>query len=211
MDKATAPSEHAAGPDKDQTRKQFRSLRSELSRAEQQDAAYALAHQAEPLLEELYDGAPGTIAGYLSVGAEPGTAHLMELLAARGYDVVVPVCEPGYKLSWTRWGLDVEMAPSPRSWVSEPVGPRLEFDDLPPLKLVLVPALVLDRRGNRMGHGGGYYDRFLASLYLEPNRPATVGVVHTHEVVEPGTFECDPHDMTIDGVLTPTEFSWFSR
>ncbi len=211
MDKTEAPSDRDAGPSKEETREQFRSLRSELSRAEQLAAARGLAHQVEALLEELFGGTPGTVAAYLSVGAEPGTAQLMKLLAARGHDVVVPVCEPGYNLSWTRWADGVELAPSPRSWVREPVGPRLEFNDLPPVGLVLVPALVLDRKGNRMGQGGGYYDRFLAGLYLGPNRPATVGVVHSHEVVEQGTFECDPHDMPIDGALTPTEFSWFSR
>lgn len=210
MDKIAAQSGNAA-PAKDETRKRYRSLRSQLSEAGQEEATQALARHSGPLLEEVFDGVPGTVAAYLSLGAEPGTAQLLELLVEKGYDVVVPVCESAYRLSWTHWSPDVELAPSPRSWVSEPVGPRIEFDDLPPVGLVLVPALVLDRKGNRMGQGGGYYDRFLAGLYLNPNRPATVGVVHAHEVVEPGTFECDPHDMPIDGVLTPGEFSWFSR
>ncbi len=211
MDSTAPQAPHHTRPEKELTRQRYRSLRKELTDTEQQNAAQGLLHHAQPLLEELYKGTPGTIAAYLSIGSEPGTAPLLELLAEQGYDVVVPVCEKDYRLSWTHWSPEVELVPSPRSWVREPSGPRSAFHELPEVPLILVPGLVLDQDGNRMGQGGGYYDRFLADVYQHPNRPATVGVVHAHEVVEPGTFACDPHDMRLDGVLTPAEFSWFSR
>jgi 5-formyltetrahydrofolate cyclo-ligase len=63
--------------------------------------------------------------------------------------------------------------------------------------VVLVPALAVDRRGRRLGRGGGYYDRTLASLA----GPA-YAVVYDDEVVEEVPVE--PHDVAVAGALTPS-------
>lgn len=204
-------------PAKEQTRQHFRSLRSALTEDQRQQAAVGLSRGIGTVLQGV-DGnaAGGTVAAYLSVGSEPGTSPLLEVLTEGGYDVVVPVCEPRYQLSWVRWWPGAELAPSTRSWVHEPVGQRFRFEELEGARLILVPGLVLDEHGHRMGQGGGYYDRFLADVYRQAGvdntspgaRPLTVGVAHDHEVVAAGTFACDPHDMPLDGILTPERFFW---
>ena len=61
---------------------------------------------------------------------------------------------------------------------------------------MLVPALAVDRHGRRLGQGGGSYDRAL------PRTSApVVAVVFGDEVLD--TLPAEPHDRSVDGVLTP--------
>ena len=58
-----------------------------------------------------------------------------------------------------------------------------------------MPGLAFDEKGNRLGYGGGYYDRFLAG---EPNHP-TVALCYDFQLVE--TLETDEFDIPVDLVL----------
>jgi 5-formyltetrahydrofolate cyclo-ligase len=69
--------------------------------------------------------------------------------------------------------------------------------------LLLVPCVGYGPRGVRLGYGGGFYDRTLATL--EP-RPLTVGVAYSHGYVPWLTPE--PHDVPLDAVLTDEGLAW---
>ena len=63
--------------------------------------------------------------------------------------------------------------------------------------VVLVPGLAFDRRGGRLGRGGGYYDRFLPAL---PPWAPRVGVVSERLVVQ--ALPTDPHDVPMTHLAT---------
>lgn len=65
------------------------------------------------------------------------------------------------------------------------------------IDLVVVPALAFDPQGNRLGRGGGYYDRFLARLKPEV---VTVGLVFDQQIVD--SIPVNSHDVTVDIVVT---------
>jgi len=69
---------------------------------------------------------------------------------------------------------------------------------LGPIDLMLVPGVAFDRRANRLGRGGGYYDRFIA---LHPAIP-TIGVGYDFQYLS--ALPIDPWDRTLCAVLTPT-------
>ncbi len=195
--------------DKETARAFFRDRRSERSAEDRLRAGTAFAQQVLDGLQRLKIPAGTTVPAYLSVGSEPSTRTLLPALEDAGYEVVVPICEPHYRLSWARWFTGVELARSPRAWVDEPVGERFGPEIMAGLPLILVPGLAVDSHGNRMGQGGGYYDRFLASL---PNGGGTkiVGLFYSDEVVPAGTFEFTALDAPLDGVVTPDGWTWFS-
>lgn len=62
--------------------------------------------------------------------------------------------------------------------------------------LVIVPGVVFDRRGYRIGYGGGYYDRFLAQ---EPNHP-TIALCYDFQLVP--RLDADPHDIPVDTIFS---------
>ncbi|GBQ21974.1 5-formyltetrahydrofolate cyclo-ligase [Gluconacetobacter sacchari] len=96
----------------------------------------------------------------------PGEVDLRGLCAGLhegGYGVLLPETPPrGLPLCFRRWRPDAEMRPG-RFGTLYPDGAMARPD------LVFVPLLGFDRRGFRLGYGGGYYDRTLAEL---PGVPA---------------------------------------
>lgn len=196
--------------DKETARAFFRARRSERPAEERRRAGIAFGQQVLDGLQRLRIPAGTTVPAFISVGSEPSTRTLLPALEDAGYDVVVPICEPDYRLSWARWYTGVELARSPRAWVDEPVGERFGPEIMAGLPLVLIPGLAVDSDGNRMGQGGGYYDRFLASLPGGADRTKIVGLFYSDEVVPAGTFEFTALDAPLDGVVTPDGWTWFS-
>ncbi|EMY35459.1 5-formyltetrahydrofolate cyclo-ligase [Arthrobacter crystallopoietes BAB-32] len=195
--------------DKETARNHFRSMRRDMTDAERREAAQQLCSVVMAGLEPL-GLLPGQIvAAYLSTGPEPSTDLLLPALEKAGYKILVPVCEPGYQLSWTRWYDGVELARSPRAWVYEPVGERLPLQVMTDVALLLIPGLSVDTDGNRMGQGGGYYDRFLAAMDTLPSKPRQAGVFYAHEVVPSGTFEVTNLDAPLEGAVSPEGWTWF--
>lgn len=146
---------------------------------------------------------PPTVAAYLGVDPEPDTVPLLGELHRLGCDVVVPVCEPAYQLSWVRWLPGIALERSVRAPLLEPVGPRYAFAELERVLLILVPALGVDRAGNRVGQGGGYYDRFLAQYPVDaPGAVSRLGVVYRSEVLPNGVIPAEPYDQPLAGAFT---------
>jgi 5-formyltetrahydrofolate cyclo-ligase len=195
--------------DKETARQHFRALRRGLTEEERRKAAQDLRDVVLEGLEPLGISPGATVAAYLSTGPEPSTELLLPALEAAGYKVLVPVCEPGYQLSWTHWYDGVELVRSPRAWVYEPVGERFANSVMTGVSLLLIPGLAVDTDGNRMGQGGGYYDRFLAALELLPERPRKAGVSYSHEVVPAGTFEVTNLDAPLEGSVSTDGWRWF--
>jgi len=158
-------------------------------------AAAALRVQAA-LRAVLVGSAIGTVAGYQPFGAEPGGPDLPAVLAGwlpPGGRLLLPVVRPDRSLDWTRYRSGT--VPSP----TNPPGPRLGVSAIGSVGLVVVPALAVDRRGVRLGRGGGAYDRALALL-----APGTevVALLHDGELVD-GHLPAEPHDRRVTAVITP--------
>ena len=77
--------------------------------------------------------------------------------------------------------------------IPEPVADEPEADD--PNALVLMPGLAFDPEGNRMGYGGGFYDRFLAA---EPEHP-TLALCYGFQMLP--RLETEAHDIPVDQVI----------
>ena len=167
----------------------------------------ALAHAFDTALGDRFRAVtPGpTIATYLSVGTEPGTAPLNALFATLAVSILAPVLTDDGDLDWAVADTDsLAEQPGLRS-TREPTGARLGRNAITNADLVLVPALAVDRAGHRLGRGGGSYDRALTRVQAT----ATVlAVVHDDEVLN--AVPSEPHDRPVDGVLTPSGVIYFA-
>ncbi len=175
-------------------------LRAELraarrARGPRPDEGPALAARVLALPEV---GSATTVAAYVAGPLEPATAVLVERLLARGMRVLLPVVLPDLDLDWA--ADDGARRPGTGPGALEPGGPRLGPAAVAGAQVVVVPALAVDRRGRRLGQGGGSYDRALARVAAGA---LVVALVHDDELVEQ-PVPVQPHDRPVDVVVTPT-------
>jgi 5-formyltetrahydrofolate cyclo-ligase len=137
-----------------------------------------------------------TVAAYVPVGTEPGGPGLPDVLRAAGFAVLLPVLEPDGDLDWALH--TGELLPGPRGLL-QPAGPRRGHDAIRDAAAVIVPAVAVDRRGVRLGRGGGSYDRALARL-----RPRTPVLALLYDGELTITLPEEAHDRRVGTVVTPS-------
>ena len=176
-------------------RKDLLAARARLSVAERRAAGRALRDTVLGLPET---GMAGAIAAYISVGAEPETTGLVFALWKRGSYVLLPVLQDDFDLDWASYEGPDSLAPGPFGLL-EPTEPRRGPDAIRSADLVIVPALAADRDGNRLGRGGGCYDRALARVGASV---PTVALLYDHELLD--EVPAGAHDQRIRAVAQPT-------
>lgn len=130
------------------------------------------------------------VAGFWPLAGEIDIRPLLLAFAARGHPVALPVTpRRGLPLTFGRWRPGDALAPG-RYGTMLPAGEAVVPD------VLLVPLLAFDRRGHRLGYGGGYYDRTLAAL---PGARAIGCAYAAQEVPE---VPAGPYDVALHAVAT---------
>lgn len=138
----------------------------------------------------------GTVAAYVSVGSEPGTGHLLDALLAAGTRVLLPVLRPDNDLDWAVHTGPDGLVKAARG-LYEPAGARLGVDAVRTADVVIVPGLAVSPTGDRLGRGGGSYDRALARV---PEGTPVAVLLYDDEVGL--AVPTDPHDVPVGFALT---------
>lgn len=162
---------------------------------EQRAAAGRVIRDA--LLERPEVQMAGTIAVYYSVGAEPGTHSLVYALWKRGSYVLLPLLRPDGDLDWASYEGPESLVPGPRGLL-EPGEPPRGPGAVARADVVLAPALAVDGAGNRLGRGGGSYDRALARV--GPLVPL-IALVYDAELLD--RVPAEPHDVKVRAAVSP--------
>ena len=139
----------------------------------------------------------GTVAAYYSVGAEPDTHGLVYALWKRGTYVLLPLLRPDGDLEWASYEGPDSLVPGPRG-LREPAEPPRGVQAVARADVVLAPALAVDQAGNRLGRGGGSYDRALARV--GPLIPV-IALVYDDELL--GHVPAEPHDTPVRAAVRP--------
>ncbi|WP_238993015.1 5-formyltetrahydrofolate cyclo-ligase [Jiangella aurantiaca] len=183
-----------------------RALRERILARRRDLDATALASAASRLRDVVLGlpevAAASTVATYVSVGREPGTGPLVEALSDDGVDVLLPVLLPGGDVDWARYTGPQHLVPAARGLL-EPDGERLGPAAVTAAPVLLVPGLAVDRRGHRLGRGGGSYDRVLARVLGSTTPVFTCVLLHDGEVLDIPVPR-EPHDVPVDAVATPS-------
>lgn len=138
---------------------------------------------------------------YYGTGSEPDTARLLPHLTKVGKVIALPCCLKAGEMEFRRYL-------GPDRLRQGPFGIPQPDDSCPILSptadaLLLAPALCCDRRGFRLGHGGGYYDRYLARYPL-----FTLALCRKALLMD--RLPAEPHDRPLALILTESESLSFS-
>lgn len=176
-------------------------LRARLRRL-RRDLAAAAPDAAKQVCEHLPLGrlpAFACYSGYHAMGSELDPSPLIRHLARTGALFAMPAAEAvDAPLAFRAWDSrdtavrDLFGVPAP-----PPSAPELHPD------LVICPLLAFDRRGGRLGQGGGHYDRTIANL--RAMKPVFVlGLAYSGQEVE--DLPLESHDARLDAILTETGY-----
>lgn len=184
-----------------QLRQQYLNARASQTSAQRQLAAQQVSERLLALPELQV---PRTIASYYSVKAELPTAALNEQLQHHGHQLALPVLHPfrcGHLLflklhSQTHWDTNQFGIPEPQLNVQEVV-------PIQQLEIILVPLVAFDAQGNRLGMGGGYYDRTLQHWHQGRHQLLPIGLAYDQQFIE--HLPAQPWDIPLAMVITPSK------
>lgn len=172
-------------------RKQLRQQRKQLSPAEQQFANFALIDPACRLIERYQ---AQHIAAYLPFDGEISPLPLFEKLANSGKSLYLPVLHPFSKGQLLFLRYQADQLRSNRFGILEPMLDVRNVLPLPLLDLIFVPLVGCDKALNRLGMGGGFYDRTLPHT-----KAVRVGLAHRCQQVE--QLPTEPWDQPLDELI----------
>lgn len=188
--------------EKKRLREQYLEQRQSISGTRRLQASRAVAqHFADhPILAF----AP-SFAGYASMRGELDILPLFEHMTRYGKTTALARMDSATQLlSFHRWSPGDALEIS--SWgVREP---RADTPSLIP-QIILTPLLAFDARGFRLGYGGGWYDRTIATLRRHPHPPLFIGVGYAAQ--EAAHLPTLPTDAPLDGILTEFGVSMFTH
>lgn len=142
-----------------------------------------------------------TVAAYVSIDTEPGTAGLLQALQAAGKRVILPILLPDNDLDWGVYRGDEHLVPAGRGLL-EPDGGPLGSGAIATADVVLVPGLAVSEWGLRLGRGGGSYDRVLGRV---PVGTFTCVLLYDDEVGR--DVPAEPHDRRVLAAASPAGIS----
>ena len=132
-----------------------------------------------------------TIYGYLPYNQEVRTVPMLEQAIKDGKRVAVPKCY-GEEMRFIYMD-DLNKVEKGYANIPEPIDDEPVADDK--TALVLMPGMAFTKEGHRMGYGGGFYDKFLAS---EPDHP-TVALCYDFQMLD--YIPTEDYDIPVDCVL----------
>jgi 5-formyltetrahydrofolate cyclo-ligase len=180
-----------------------RALR-QSARAARAALVQSLAHPVRTALEAAlagialpFLGRPGLLASHFALGDEIDPSHLEAAAQAAGWALAFPRVTGDQPLAFHPC-CRTDLQPGFRG-ISEPPA------DLPQARpdLLLVPLLAADRQGNRLGQGGGHYDRTLAALRAQGPLRA-IGLAWDMQIID--ALSARAWDQPLDAIATPTAF-----
>ena len=151
------------------------------------------------LLSVVADHKGKVLSGYMPIRTEITPVPVMAAMAAHG-----PVCVPvigkvGLPLRFARWTPDCEMT---KGSFGADIPAKLTFIEP---EVLIVPLLAFDRKGGRLGYGGGFYDRTLERVRAK--RP-TLAIGYAYSTQEVAAVPLEPTDQLLDAIVTDDGVHW---
>ena len=168
--------------------------RDALSFDERQEKSHIICEKAYEVIfgsVPFNDSKSHTIALYDSIKSEVDLSCLAEELQGQGVRVLKPIMSdtPGH-MEFVDW--KTEFSPLKKYDLTN-------FQTTPPedIDVIVCPLVAFDKGNNRLGYGGGYYDRYLRSL-----RQITLKIGVAYSCQEVDVIPCEEHDLKLDTVVT---------
>ena len=133
------------------------------------------------------------IGGYYPVNFELDDLSILKELEKKNFNISLPKIKKNYDMDFYRWSFNEPLKIN-KYGIPEPVSKILIYPDI-----LLVPLVAFDKKLNRLGYGGGYYDRLIEKL-TKRKKILKIGLAFSVQKIN--KVSINKYDKKLDYVLT---------
>ena len=119
--------------------------------------------------------------------------EILEKFEKQGYKLSLPKIKSKFQMDFFEWSFNDPLEIN-KYGIPEPVSKKIKFPDI-----FLVPLVAFDNRLNRIGYGGGFYDRYLEKIQKN-KKIVTIGLAYSFQEIK--RVPADKYDIKLDYILT---------
>ncbi|RUO80798.1 5-formyltetrahydrofolate cyclo-ligase [Idiomarina tyrosinivorans] len=188
-----------------QLRRELQQRRAALSKAQQQQAAAQVCHRAMAFIAEQQPQPDQYCGTYHSLGGELDTSLLIDALWQQHMPTALPVLHPlnPGQLLFQHYDPEVPMTKN-RYGIAEPALHCGRIIPLSRVRFLFMPLVGFDATGQRLGMGGGYYDRTLAH-WQRGDYPDLIPIGLAHDCQRVDNIPAEHWDIPLPHIITPSK------
>ena len=133
------------------------------------------------------------IGGYFPINFEFDCLQILKKFYSNGYDISLPIIKKNHQMDFYRWDIHHPLTISSFG-IPQPLKVKKVYPDI-----ILVPMVAFDKYRNRIGYGGGFYDRYLEKI-SQIKKCITIGLAFSHQKVN--KINVENFDRKLDLILT---------
>ena len=134
------------------------------------------------------------IGGYFPVNFEVDDLELLKKFEKKNFKICLPVIKNNFQMNFYKWNFSEPLKIN-KYGIPEPEQKILVYPDI-----LLVPMVAFDKRLNRLGYGGGYYDRLIAKFFKKKKRIMKIGLALSSQKIN--NVPINKYDQKLDYIVT---------
>ena len=135
----------------------------------------------------------GIIGGYYPVNFEVDDLMLLKKLEKKKFDISLPVIKKKFQMNFYKWSFS-DLLKINKYGIPEPETKKIVYPDV-----LLIPLVAFDKNLNRLGYGGGYYDRLIKKL-SKKKKIIKIGLALSFQKIN--KVPTNAHDQKLDYIIT---------
>jgi len=144
-----------------------------------------------------YKGYGKVIGGYYPYNYEVNPIEILKKFEKQNYQISLPKIKKNFQMNFFQWSIDDPLSVN-KYGIPEPTSNKIVFP-----KILLVPLVAFDRDLNRIGYGGGFYDRYIDKM-KKNKKIITIGLAYSFQKVK--KVPVNKYDFKLDHIVTNKGF-----
>ena len=133
------------------------------------------------------------VGAYYPYNYEINPINILEKLEKQNYQISLPKIKKNFKMDFYHWSVEQPLSIN-QYGIPEPITNKVVYPSI-----LLVPLVAFDKRLNRIGYGGGFYDRYIKKI-KKKKKILTIGLAYSFQKIR--NVPINKYDTKLDFILT---------
>ncbi len=134
-----------------------------------------------------------TVGGYYPYNYEVDAIKILEYFEKKNYSISLPKIKKKFQMNFFKWSTKDPLSIN-KFGIPEPISDKVLYPSI-----LLVPLVAFDKHLNRIGYGGGFYDRYIKKI-KKSKKIITIGLAYSFQKVK--KIPINKYDIKLDFILT---------